>query len=69
MIVQLSEADRLQAKVDQWHAEARACWEAHNILSSAEKSVSQSYSAKELGCDIDGKEGILGATVQRRWMR
>ena len=55
-----------QDHVHRWHEAARAAWEAWSIPSAADKSVSSSVNATELGCEIDGKRGVLGATRDRR---
>ena len=45
---------------------AKLAWESWNIPSASDKSVTNAYYAKELGCYIDGMAGTLGTTVQRR---
>ena len=47
-------------------AKFERAWEAWNIPSAADKSVTNAYEAKELGCYVDGRAGTLGTTTQRR---
>ena len=53
---------KAQDHVHRWHEAASAAREAWNIPSAADKSVSSSVKATELGCEIDGKCGVLEAT-------
>ena len=65
LITRLREAQKLEGQASDWHTAAREIWEQWNIPSAADKSVTNAYEAKELGCFVDGLAGTLGATVQR----
>ena len=66
VIARIREAEQLEGKASDWHNKARAAWEMWNIPSATDKSVANAFTAKELGCFIDGRAGTLGTTTQRR---
>ena len=66
IIARIREAEAMEGQASEWHAKARAAWEMWNIPSATDKSVANAFTAKELGCHIDGRAGTLGTTVQRR---
>ena len=66
LIARIRRAQELEGKASQWHRSARAAWEAWNIPSAQDKSVANAYTAQELGCYVDGWNGTLGTTAQRR---
>ena len=66
IVVLMRDAAKFEGVASEWHTKARKAWEAWNIPSAQDKSVANSFEAKELGCFVDGRRGSLGTTTQRR---
>ena len=65
-IEKIREALKKEGQASEWHRKARQAWEAWKPPSAADKSVANAFEAKELGCFVDGWNGTLGTTIQRR---
>ena len=65
-VVKARHLEGAQREIDRWHAATREAWKVHSIPSAADKSVSNSLQATELGCEVLGRRGTLGTIPQRR---
>ena len=54
LVVKMKEAEKMEGMASDWHLKARKTWEAWNIPSAADKSIANAFTAKELGCFVDG---------------
>ena len=57
---------QLEGAMSDWHQAAALAWDKWGIPSAKNKCVAQNLQAKDLGCFIDGDNGLLGIDTGRR---
>ena len=65
-IARLAALKKLQGEMNVWHKNAQEAWRSWSIPSAADKRVTRSLLAKELGAEIDGWRGAVATTRGRR---